>query len=118
MQSSRVIKLKSRKTSKPARSPSDCYLELTDSISVEENIMIVICTECVNHNAVCYYDWEQLVKCVACLQHQCDYDGTFSLEEFRKVGEQKKVLVLKSYTKWKEIARLWKVLANLKSEDS
>jgi len=79
---------------------------------------MVACTECVNHGVVCYYDREQSVKCAACLRHQRSCDGTFSLEEFRKVGEQKKQLKSKSRLKRREIARLRKVLADAESEDA
>ena len=30
---------------------------------------MVACSEYVNYNVVYYYDWEQSVKCVACLRH-------------------------------------------------
>ena len=30
---------------------------------------MVACSEYVNHNVVYYYDWEQSVKCAACLRH-------------------------------------------------
>jgi hypothetical protein len=118
MQSSRVRKTTSRKSSKPAKSWKERCVELADSISVEENIAMVACSECVNNGVVCYYDREQSVSCAACLRHQRTCDGTFSIEEFRKVGEQKKQLVSKTRAKRREIARLRKVLAEAESEEA
>jgi hypothetical protein len=117
MQSFRVEKSKPRKSSKPAKSWSERRNEIADSISIEENVAMVACTSCVNNKLVCYYDREQSVKCAACLRHQRDCDGTFSLEEFRKIGEQKKQLKVKALEKRREIARLRKVLAELEEED-
>lgn len=103
--------LRARKSSKPLKSKRERRDELADSISSNpENIAMVACTACVNEGVVCYYDREQSVKCAECLRHQRDCDGTFSLEEFRRVGEQKKELREKSRRKRKEIARLRRVL--------
>jgi hypothetical protein len=71
---------------------------------------MVACSACVNSGTVYYYNREQSVKCTAYLRHQRACDGTFALEEFRKVGEQKKQLVAKSRAKRREMARLRKVL--------
>ena len=57
-------------------------MELTDSISVKENIVMVACSECVNNGVVCYYDREQSVLCAACLRYQRTCDGTFLIKEF------------------------------------
>jgi hypothetical protein len=76
---------------------------------------MVACSECVNNGVVCYYDREQSVKCAECLRHQRNCDGTFSLEDFRKVGEQKKQLQSKSRLKRREIQRLRKVLLEAQS---
>ena len=48
---------------------------------------MVACSEYMNHNVVCYYNWEQSVKCAAYLRHQRECDGTFSLKKFRRVRE-------------------------------
>ena len=117
MQSFRIEKPRPRKSSKPARSWSERRNEIAESISVEENIAMVACTPCVTNNIPCYYDREQSVKCAECLRRQRDCDGTFSLEEFRKVGEQRKQLKAKSLEKRREIARLRKTLAELEEED-
>lgn len=106
MQTFRIQKPKPRKSSKPVRSWNDRRNEIADSIESDpDNAAMVACTECVNHNVVCYYDREQSVKCAACLRHQRNCDGTFSMEEFRKVGEQKKRLREKSRQKRKDIRR-------------
>jgi hypothetical protein len=118
MQSFRIEKTTSRKSSKPAKSWKERRNEIADSISIEENVAMVACSECVSSGVVCYYDREQSVKCAACLRHQRNCDGTFSIEEFRKVGEQKKQLVSKTRAKRREIARLRKVLAEAESEEA
>jgi hypothetical protein len=101
-----------RKSSKPKKGWNQRRKEIADSISVPENTAMVACSECVRHGVVCYYSREQSVKCAACLRHQRDCDGTFSVEEFRKVGEQKKLLQAKSRAKRREIQRLRKTLAD------
>jgi hypothetical protein len=64
---------------------------IADALSEDpNNLAMVACTSCVNTGSLCYYDRERSRKCAECLRHQRDCDGTFSLEEFRKVGEQKK----------------------------
>ncbi|EXJ65082.1 hypothetical protein A1O7_01422 [Cladophialophora yegresii CBS 114405] len=69
-------------------------------------------TEYMNHSEVCFYSREQSVKCAACLRHRRECDGTFSVEELRKIGEQKKQLSAKSRAKRREIARLRKTLVD------
>jgi DNA repair exonuclease SbcCD ATPase subunit len=113
--SSGIAKPRSRKSSKPVKTWKERCAELADSISVEGNIAMVACSECVNNGVVCYYDREQSVKCAECLRHQRNCDGTFSLEDFRKVGEQKKQLQSKSRLKRREIQRLRKVLLEAQS---
>ena len=71
---------------------------------------MVACSECVNHNVVYYYDWEQSVKCAACLRHQKECDGTFSLKKFRRVEEQKRALRSKACNKQHQVARLRRTL--------
>jgi hypothetical protein len=118
MQSFRIEKPKPRKSSKPSKGWHERRIEIAESISVEDNIAMVACSECVNHGVVCYYDREQSVKCAACLRNQRTCDGTFSMEEFRKVGEQKKQLVAKTRAKRREIARLRKVLAEAEGDEA
>jgi len=92
MQSLRPTKIKFRKSTKP-RPNEALRLQLAAAAIIESGIIAMVsCTECVKHNNVCYYDREQSVKCAECLRKQRSCDGTFALEEFRKVGEQKKLL--------------------------
>jgi hypothetical protein len=118
MPSSGIDKSKFRKSSKPVKSWRERRAEIAESISVEENIAMVACSECVSNGVVCYYDREQSVKCAECLKHQRNCDGTFSLEEFRKVGEQKKQLQSKSRLKRREIQRLRRALLEAEEQDS
>ena len=103
MQSFRIAK---RKSSKPEKSKTERNIELAEAISIPENLAMVACSECVRFNDVCYYDRKESVACAACLKHQRKCDGTFALEEFRKVGEQKKLVQAKSLQKQRELARL------------
>ena len=118
MEQFRIAKPKPRKSSKPSKSWNERCIELAESIAVVQNIAMVACSECVGHNVVCYYSREQSVKCAECLRHQRNCDGTFSLEEFRKVHEERKSLERKSREKRREIARLRRALADLENEDS
>lgn len=68
------------------------------------------CSECVKNNETCYYDREQSVKCAGCLRHQRTCDGTFALEQFRKVGVEKKRLQSQAHRKRREALRLRKTL--------
>jgi len=110
MQSYRVGKINSRKSSKPVKGWNLRRNEIADSLSVRENLAMVACTECTKGKVLCYYDREQSIKCAECLRHQRDCDGTFSMEEFRKVGEQKKLLQAQCRDKRREMARLRKTL--------
>jgi hypothetical protein len=71
---------------------------------------MVSCSHCVKHNKVCYYDREQSVYCAECLRYQRRCDGTFALEEFRKVGEQKKLLQSQAAEKRRDALRRRKAL--------
>jgi len=117
MQQFRVSKPKPGKSSKPRKSWNDRRVELADSLSIPSNAVMVACSECVSRDVVCYFDRERSVKCAECLRRQCDCDGSFSLEEFRKVAEQKKQIQSKSRDKRREIARLRAVLAAAEAED-
>ena len=67
---------------------------------------MVACTQCVESGAVCYYDRDQSSKCAECLRKQRSCDGTFALEEFRKVGELKKQIREKARLKQREMQLL------------
>jgi ribosomal protein S27E len=104
MQTFRVAKTKPKSTI-PPKSWNLRRLEIADSLESDQgNLAMVACSECVNNNALCYYDREQSVKCAECLRHpsrKCD--GTFAMEEFRKVGEQKKMLEAQSLEKGRQL---------------
>jgi hypothetical protein len=77
---------------------------------------MVSCTQCINDGVVCYYDRSQSAKCAECLRRQQHYDGTFALEEYRRVGDLKKQLLEKSRQKRREMQRLRKTLMNARQQ--
>jgi hypothetical protein len=108
----RVAKVRLPKSNKPIPSRFERIQHLYQALVIDEyrapdNMR---CTQCANNDCVCYYDRKTSVKCAECLRFQRDCDGTFSLEEFRKVGEQKKTEQEKRRQKSKEIARLRRAL--------
>ena len=50
------------------------------------------------------------MKCAECLRFRRKCDGTFAMEEFRKVGEQKKMLEAQSLEKGRKLQELRKKL--------
>ena len=119
MQAFKIQKTKPPKSSKPVIPWQRRQNEIADYIEfVEKTEAMVACTECANHGEVCFYSREQSVKCAACLRHRRECDGTFSVEELRKIGEQKKQIAAKSRAKRREIARLRKTLADLEGDDA
>lgn len=109
---------KRKRTTKPERPKSARNDELADAIKSSGIVAMVSCTACVNNGVECYYDREQSVKCAECVRHQRKCDGSFSLQEFRKVGDQKKSIKEKSQRKRREIAKLRKALVALEDEDN
>ena len=96
--SDRVVKR--RRFSKPAPFKEIRTLKLADYISsFLENLIMVACTEYINHDTACYYDREQSVACAECLRNRRECDGTFSVNELRKWGEEKVRLQEKSLVK-------------------
>jgi glycine/serine hydroxymethyltransferase len=85
-------------------------------ISVEDNAAMIACTKYMENNVMCYYDRSQLIKYAECLRHQRSYNGTFALEEFRKVGEQKKTLQAKARVEKRRVVRLRRVMLKLQAE--
>ena len=80
---------------------------------------MVACTPCAEAGAVCYYDREQSISCARCIEKRgtgVRCDGTFSLGEFRKIGEQKKLIKRQRQEKERQIAKLRAELASLESE--
>ena len=111
MQSFRAKKPKLQKSSKPPKKWTTRHNEIVNALkSNKDNIAMVACSECVKHNVVCYYDRRQSVQCAACLRHQRNCDSTFSLEEFQKVGVQKKKLESQAQDERRRVHRLWKTL--------
>ena len=103
--------LKKRKSSKPPKEDPARLQDLADGIeSDRNNLAMVKCSECVKHNRLCFYDREQSVKCSECLRHQRKCDGTFSLEEYRKVGAEKRRVTEGVRRKHKEMLRLRRVM--------
>jgi len=113
-----VTKVKPRKSTKPPKNKSESLKELADAIASDvENIAMVSCTECVKDDVLCYYDRAQSIKCAECVRHQRACDGTFALEEFRKVGEQKKALQAQAREERRKIAQLRRVLAEAEAKE-
>jgi len=90
----------------PKQSSTQRRLNLALAIELEQSVAMVACSNCANSGELCYFSKELSTKCSCCLKKNVDCDGSFSLEEFRKVFEQKKRLRLKSRAKRREINRL------------
>ncbi|KAK5087301.1 hypothetical protein LTR70_007244 [Exophiala xenobiotica] len=73
-------------------------------------IAIVSCTYCINNGVECYYSREQSVSCAECILKHRKCDGSFSLEELRKVEELKKAKRTKRRQKLSEISKLRKAM--------
>ena len=86
MQSFRVRKIKPR-TSKPVRNETARLHKVADLISTKENKTMISYTECVQRNMMYYYDRLQSMKYAEYLRYRRDYNGIFSLEEFRNINE-------------------------------
>ena len=57
MQSFHTEKPKSWKSSKPPKKWTARWYEIAEALkSNRDNVAMVACSECVNHNVVCYYD--------------------------------------------------------------
>jgi hypothetical protein len=90
---------------------------LAAAIELESPCAMVACSNCARSGDTCYFG-ERSKKCSCCIRKNADCDGSFSLEEFRRVADEKKVLQEKSRRKRKEIARLRRALADAESEDN
>ena len=86
MQSFRIRKSKPR-TSKPKRNETARLHKVADSISTKENEAMISYIKYIQRGVMCYYDRAQSIKYTKYLRHRRGCDGTFSLEEFRKIGE-------------------------------
>lgn len=81
---------KRNKSKKPEPPRPQKFANLAEAIKYWGNEAMVSCSECVKHGDECWYDRYQSVACAKCVNHQRKCDGTFSLEELRKVGELKR----------------------------
>jgi hypothetical protein len=97
--------------SKPYR-----YQAVAEYIISLQTKAMVSCTQCINNGVECYYSREQSVKCAECILKHRKCDGTFSLEELRKVGELKKTEQKKRRQKLGQIAKLRAALAEAENE--
>ena len=102
----------------PKRSSTSRRLDLAAAIELSASIAMVACSHCARAGDTCYFAGERSKKCSCCLRKNIDCDGSFSLEEFRKVVEEKKVFQERSRRKRKEIVRLRRALAEVESEDN
>jgi cell division septum initiation protein DivIVA len=101
---------------KPRSNSTQRRLALATAVEVEENLAMVACTNCASSGDLCYYSSVRSVRCSACLRKNADCDGTFSLEEFRKIVDQKKKVQEASREKRKDIARRATLLAQAQAE--
>lgn len=90
---------------------------LADALSVPSNKTMVKCSHCVEHKVDCYYDSKRSNSCAECIRKQRSCDGTFSLSEFKRVGNLKRGIQKKSRDKRREIALLRERLAQAEKED-
>ena len=99
-----------RQSSKPEKSRSERHRELGEYIVSLGVRAMVSCTHCINAGVECYYVREESVSCAECLMKHRKCDGTFSLEELRKVGDQKKLEQKRRRQKLAEVAKLRKAM--------
>jgi len=122
MQSSRVSKpsrssrsfggrLSSRSNDSTAR-----RLNLALAIELSGTRAMVSCSQCALHGVDCFFDSERSTRCAECLRRQRNCDGSFSLEEFRKIGEQKKQVEAELLKKERLIAEARRRLVELEEE--
>ena len=121
MRQFRIAKFpKPQKAPKPprfrAQSETKRLAAVAEALSISSNEAMVACSSCVASKVTCYYDRERSMKCAECLRHQRDCDGTFSLEEFRQVGEQKKLAEAELLKKKQLIAEARRRLVELEDE--
>lgn len=99
--STSVLRKDSHRVSSTARRKA-----LAAAIELEGILTMVACSNCVRSGDFCYFLKERSQKCSCCIRKNAECDGSFSLAELRRVGEQKKVLKSKSRAKRREISRL------------
>ncbi|KAK5175941.1 hypothetical protein LTR44_011501 [Exophiala sp. CCFEE 6388] len=94
----------------PKRSSTQRRADLVSAIELSVPPAMVACSNCARSGDVCYFAEERSRRYSCCLRKNIDCDGSFSLEEFRKVVDEKKVFKEKSRRKRKETARLRRAL--------
>jgi len=94
----------------PKRSSTQRRADLAAAIEALVAPAMVSCSNCARSGETCYFAKERSKKCSCCIRKNVDCDGSFSLEEFRKVVDEKKVFQEKSRRKRKEIVRLRRAL--------
>ncbi|KAL9117784.1 MAG: hypothetical protein Q9187_005674 [Circinaria calcarea] len=104
------------KIPQPKRNTTVRRADLACAISESKAEAMVACSQCARHGLTCYYDRSEPIKCAECLRSQRDCDGTFSLEEFRKVGEQKRLLKKQAQERHRETSRLRSLQATARKE--
>ena len=72
-------------------SSTSYWLDLTVAIELLASIAMVACSNYAHIGDTYYFTRECSKKCSYCLQKNIDYNNLFSLEEFWKVVEEKKV---------------------------
>lgn len=103
-------------STKPEKSRADRDKQLAEFIVSLGIEAMVSCTQCLNAGVTCYYAREQSVKCAECIAKHRNCDGTFSVDELRKIGELKKSEQKKRRQKLLEISKLRAALAQLETE--
>lgn len=73
------------------------------------------CSQCVQHDAVCYHDSARATKCSECIRRGRKCDGTFSLVELKKIGDLQREAQKKSRLKRQQIAKLSSALLEQQS---
>ena len=106
MQSTLGKRKREPSTTKPEKSKPIRDRELAEYIISLKTVAMVSCTHCINNGVECYYSREQSVSCAECILKHRKCDGSFSLEELRKVGELKKAEQKKRRVKLQEAAKL------------
>ncbi len=99
-----------------SRNPVTRRLALAEAITSLGHEAMVSCTECARHGAACFFDQERSTRCAECIRHQRTCDGSFSLEEFRKIGEQKKQVEADLLKKERMIAEARRRLVELEED--
>lgn len=112
--------MQSFRVTKPAiprsRNSTIRRLNLAAAIELSGNKAMVSCTECARHGVECFYDSERSTRCAECLRKNRNCDGSFSLEEFRKVVDQKKLVEAELLKKRRLIAETRRRLAELEED--